>query len=340
MKKSKMNIKITLAVIITGVITVFINIFTTSISYAQADFGLVAFPARQEIVVEPGEKKTIAVAFYNQTLFPANGNLGVVDFIVKDSEGNPFFIENQKTPSSFSAASWLKLPYQKMTVPSRDKVIVYITVNVPKDASPGGHYTAVYFEGTPQVPSASSEKEGSAVIAPRISALLYFRVRGNIQEKATISKFFAKSFQEYGPINVDISVLNQGNIHISPKGTIQIVDIFGQVVDQQKLQTKNIFPGIIADYKHELGKKWLLGRYKVVFKAGYGAGGALTAEKYVYVLPYRIIVISALFLFILLYLLRRFYQETIARQKVLEQKIAKETKMIEELKKQLENKNK
>ncbi len=326
-----------LILIITILILLLFNTLPfVKVTFAQEDFGIVVFPARQEIDVKPGEEKTIAISFANQTLFPITGVLGKSDFIVKDDENTPFFLEEGELSSKYSAANWIELPYKNIAVPPYDKTIVYMKVRVPQDASPGGHYAAVYLEGTPSTPQASSEKEGTAVVAPRTAALLYFKVAGDIKEKAIVSKFVAPNFLEYGPIPVKTAILNQGDIHITPKGTIELYNMFGKLVDQTKLQEKNVFPETLTKYKNELGKKWLIGRYTIVLKASYGSKGqGLKAKRTVYVFPYRVAAVIGLGLFIIGYLLHHFYQVSIARQKLLEAKLEEEKKAIEQLKEQL-----
>lgn len=313
-------------------------ILSTQNAFAQQqnDFGIVVFPARQQIDVQPGEEKTIGISFMNQTLFPATGILGKADFIVKGDDNIPIFLEQGKLSGRYSAAEWIELPYKNMAIPAYDKTIVYIKVKVPKNAAPGGHYAAVFFEGTPSTPQGKFEKEGTAVTAPRVAALLYFRVAGNIKEEAIVSKFLAPNFLEYGPIKVETSILNKGDIHITPKGTIELYDMFGRLVDQSKLQEKNIFPAALTKYENELGKKWMFGKYTIVLKAGYGTKGkGLKAKRSIIVIPYRAVAIVLLGIIILGYILHHFYSISIARQKLLEEKLEEEKAAIEELKKKL-----
>ncbi len=326
-------------IIIAGVIlaALFASLFNTrAFAQQQGDFGIVVFPARQEIDVQPGEEKTIGISFVNQTLFPITGILGKADFIVKGEDNTPIFLEEENLSSKFSAASWIELPYKNMAIPPYDRTIVYIKVRVPKNASPGGHYAAVFFEGTPTTPEGQFQKEGTAVIAPRAAALLYFKVAGEVKEKAIVSKFFAPSFLEYGPVKIQTAILNQGDIHITPKGTIQMYDIFGNLVDQAKLAEKNIFPEALTKYENELGKKLMLGKYTLVLQAGYGTKGqGLKAKRTVIIFPYRLAAIIALGVFIFGYLIYHFYKASIVRQRILEQKLEEERKAIESLKEQL-----
>ena len=337
MKKKKKQIKslrFVFLFLILFSILIFLLSPTSSFAQQQNDFGIVVFPARQEIDVKPGEEKTIGVSFVNQTLFPITGILKKTDFIVKDDENTPFFIEDTIPSNKYSASSWINLPSKNIAIPAYDKTIIYFKLKVPKNASPGGHYAAIFIEGTPSTPKASSDKEGTAVIAPRAGALLYIKVAGKIKEKAIISKFIAPNFSEYGPIKVETSILNQGNIHITPKGKIELYDIFGKLVDEDKLKEKNIFPETLTKYENKLGKKWMFGRYKLILTASYGTKGqGLKAQRTIYVFPYRLIAVIVLSLFIIFYLIYHFYSLTIKRQKLLEEKLEEEKKKIERLKK-------
>lgn len=333
------KIKVLISAVLTLALLISHFIQNSVSAQQQNDFGIVVFPARQQIDVQPGEEKTIAISFMNQTLFPATGILGKADFIVKGDDNTPIFLEEGKLSGRYSAAEWIELPYKNMAIPAYDKTIVYIKIKIPENASPGGHYAAVFFEGTPSTPQATSEKEGTAVTAPRVAALLYFRVAGNIKEEAIVSKFLAPNFLEYGPIKVETSVLNKGDIHITPKGTIELYDMFGKLVDQSKLEEKNIFPGALTKYENDLGKKWMFGKYTIALKAGYGdKGKGLQAKRTIIVFPYRAVAVVLLAFGIFGYLIYHFYSVSIGRQKLLEAKLEEERKAIEELKQKLSQK--
>jgi hypothetical protein len=305
-------------------------------SFAQEVYDIVAYPARQQIEVAPGEKKRLAVTFLNRTLFPKSGILGTADFVVKGKDNTPTFFDQPIKDNRFTASSWISLPYYEATIPADSKIIVYFDVSVPSDALPGGHYAAIYFEGTPLGGRPSSTNEGVAITAPRTMALLYFKIKGEVKEEASITKFFAPQFLEYGPIKVEAEILNSGFVHLSPILELKLYNQFNQLIETKKIKEKNIFPQAIATFEEELGKKWMLGQYKIELTGNYGtSGGKLYDRLTVLVFPWKVALIITLTLIIIILLIRHLYQGMIVKERELEEELQKEREELEKLKKEL-----
>lgn len=114
---------------------------------AQAILPMTVGPARQQIVVNPGEQASFSVRFYNDSDTPLSGTVKIADFVVQDNDGSPRIIDDAAQASpKFAASSWVTLPYDRMTIPAQDKVAVQASFVVPQDAHPGGRYIAMYFE--------------------------------------------------------------------------------------------------------------------------------------------------------------------------------------------------
>lgn len=311
---------------------------------AQSEIPLTLANARNEVALDPGESYRFAMKLYNRGENPILGNLKLVDFIVTDNKGTPSFLEgdNSLLSNKYSAASWMSLPFQTMAIPPNDKVSFDVTVNVPFDAKPGGHYAAVIFEATsnftPQ--EASTNQEAGSAITPRIAGLFYIRVNGKVTEKALITKLTVPPFSEYGPVAASAEITNSGDTHIQPKGFLTVFDWFGRVVTQSKLDEVNIFPEVARIYENKVGEHLMVGRYKLAFSATYGEKGTLLEGfTYFWVIPWRMIVIIALSLAILILLLKNWKRNTFLHQKQMEKKLAEEEKELENLKEELKNRS-
>jgi len=313
-------------------------IFNLGKVVGQTTLPLIVAPARQQLDIAPGEKSAVVIKFYNSSDLPVSGILKAADFLVTDKEGTPVIVDNplQSNPK-YSAGSWFDLPYDRMTIAPDDKVTIQASINIPIDAHPGGRYVAIYFEPAGNIPEpVGANEEAGTAVGTRIAGLVYLKVAGAISEKALVSRFFAPSFFEYGPVKVETEILNRGDYHITPRGVISLINMFGGVVDQQKLNEANIFPDASRSFTNELGKKWLMGRYKVSFLASYGeTGQALTSELYVWVFPWRVTTVTLLALIIIILLIKSAYKNLVVKETVLEEEIEKEKKEIERLKQQL-----
>lgn len=326
----------------TLLITIIIySLFTIHYStvFAQNVLPLIVYPARQFLELSPGEKTAVTVNFVNQSDQPISGFVKIVDFIVRDNQGTPEFIENtEAAPEKYAAASWFKSEYDRVTLPSNEKVSIQAQITVPANANPGGKYVAFYFQtqGPQFNPQDTLKYEAGTGISPRLASLIYIKVKGDIKENAFVTRFQANSFQEYGPIEVETEILNRGDYHITPKGAVSLTNPFGKLVDQQMLKEQNIFPDTSRFFKNNLGKKWLIGRYRLDLNATYGEGGkALTATLFVWVFPWKIALIIVLSLIIVILLVRHLYQSTLVKEATLEEEIRKEKEEIEKLKEQL-----
>lgn len=319
-----------------------ITVIFTAETAAQAILPLTVAPARQEITVDPGEQTAVNVRFYNTSDSPISGIVKVADFIVDDNQGSPRIIENvSQAPPRFAASNWLTLPYDKITIAGNDKVSLQAKIKVPDNATAGGRYIAVYFEPSGTIPQAvGAQKEAGTGIISRIASLVYLTVSGPVTENAIVSRFFTKSFWEYGPIEVQTEILNRSDLHIRPKGVISLTNAFGGLVDQQKLKEQNIFPDISRSYKNNLGKKWLIGRYRIDLSASYGKQGkALTSAIYVWVFPWKMALIIVLTLIIIFLLGKSLYQKIALKEAKLEEELEKEKSEIEKLKEELRRRN-
>ncbi|MCS6956305.1 MAG: hypothetical protein NZM02_00455 [Patescibacteria group bacterium] len=310
---------------------------------AQAVIPLVVMPSRQEIEVSPGEKKYLTINFYNQSSEPISGFFKVADFIVQDKDGTPRLIENtEEAPARFSASSWFKLMYDRATLPANNKVSLQAEINIPLSVRPGGKYAAIFFEYSPKNINNKSEQNYQAGLgtSSRIASLVYIKVKGPITEKALISRFFAPKFQEYGPIKIETQILNRGDYHITPKGIITLKNLLNKEVDKSNLKEKNIFPDMVRNYENELGKKWMIGKYKANIIASYGnSGQTLEAVIDIWVFPWKIALVIILTLIILILLISNLYKNFVKKELDLEEELKKEKEEIEKLKSQLRKKD-
>lgn len=318
-------------VILTGVLMFAGYLYPT---HAQNAIPLTVGPARQQISLNPGEEAQFAVKFYNQSEVPLSGFMKVNDFVVEDDKGTPRIIEDTTQASpKFSASTWVTLPFDRMTIAANDRTVVQATIRVPHDARPGGRYVALYFEPTSAVAQPISEAGTS--IVPRIASLLYVRVQGPISENAYISRLFAQSFSEYGPINVTAQIANKGDYHIRPRGTYTLSNFLG-TVEQVNLKESNIFPDAVRTFSTSVGSKWMIGKYTVNLAVTYGEK-LLNTEKTitVWVFPWRAALVVLLSVVILYLIVTSIYKSFILRESSLEEQLADERKEIEKLKEEL-----
>lgn len=307
--------------------------FVLGTARAQARIPLVVAPARQTVALDAGTSEMLQIKFFNESTTAISGNLKVVDFIVTGSNGAPILLEEEPN-------DWIKLPYDKASIPSGDVLKVNFKVEVPSSAASGGRYAAIIFETVGQFETdTSSNTESASAVSSRIVGLVSVRVNGPIVESAFIDVFKTPKFMEFGKIPVNFEILNKGGYHINPKGQITLTNWMGKEVERVTIDDKNIFPDASRIYDAKLGQTWMFGKYSVGLTASYGEQGkTLTASNFVWIIPVTAIVIiifSILIIILIAYLISR---KVKAKQEVLEQKLEEEISDLEAIKNKFKDK--
>jgi len=312
-------------------------LFSYSEVNAQESLPLVVAPARQQTALDAGGKESLIIKFFNESNVPISGIIKAVDFIVQGNDGKPILLENFNVPvtSRYSASTWIKLPYERATIPPGTVLKVQFDVSVPKDALPGGRYVAIYFEqtGYDLGTTITTLQQGESSVSPRIVGLLNIKVNGPISEKSSVLKFTAPLFSEFGPITTTTEIYNSGNYHITPEGKISLFDFLGRKINEVSLEKKNIFPESSRIFETAIGSKLLFGKFKLTLLASYGeANQVLSAATYIWVFPVRLILAIVLGISIIVLLIVTIWKLLKGRQKKLETVLEKEISEIEELK--------
>lgn len=240
--------------------------------------------------LNPGQNAEGVLKVFNNTDQDLTFTANVRDFIVEDTIGTPQFLPTNTLSDKYSAAAWIGVTPSTFTVKPHQKQDLNYYIQVPITARPGGHYAAVTYS-----PSTNTGIKGTgASVNTQAGSLFYITINGPINEQASITKFFANPFQEYGPVNILTQLKNLGDLHIAPQGSITVTGLLFNKT--QNLDGHNIFPEAARDYTNAFGQTWMIGRYKAVFLASYGVNNnlPLTATVYFWVFPWRLTIIIVL----------------------------------------------
>src|SRR3990170_5410776 len=195
------------------------------ISAPVYNFGIDPGGTAQDII------KVKNVSDSTQTFYPE-----VFDFKPIGETGAPQFILNKESENyTYSLASWIKVSKEAMTLKPNESTAINFTISVPKGAEPGGRYAGILFGTSPPQTSGTQ-----IAISNKVGAFILVRVSGDEKELATLKEFStAKNFYEYPPVDLVVRVENKGNVHVAPKGNIEIKDIFGRKVAVLPVNEKN-----------------------------------------------------------------------------------------------------
>ncbi|CAN5380870.1 hypothetical protein BH10PAT3_BH10PAT3_8040 [soil metagenome] len=273
------------------------------------------------ISADPGQ--TVKTQIFIRDI--SSGNLivngQVNNFVSGGEDGTPKIILDKKDDANnaYSLVEWVA-PLPSLLLIPREIKSMTATINVPKDASPGGHYGVIRFTSTPP-----SVEGGSGVsLAASIGVLVLLTVSGKVTEGLSVQELSVShngkkgSFFESGPLEFLEKFKNTGNVHVQPVGQVTITDMFGKkfAAVNVNLPPGNILPQSVRQFKQPLdkaviGNKRLFGRYTAKLTVTYGTNKKqVSTETSFWVIPYRLVaaIIAVLIgaFFVLRFLIKRY----------------------------------
>lgn len=315
-------------------------VFVSTPLYAEQGLSITIAPPLFQINLQPGETWSSGITVINNNMYDLTLYAEPTSFEPSGESGRPVFLS---TPSgdteeaentAHTLASWITVPEQGITIEREKTYVLPLTIRVPKDAAPGGHYAAVLIGN--RAPQGSSVEGGSVNVTSSVASLIFLSVAGDVIEKGRIRDFVTeKSVYETPEANLSLRFENQGNVHLLPKGNIVIYNMFGKVrgtipVNHQK-DYGNVLPESTRKFsftwKSDAGI-WDIGRYRAEATIGYGKDQqqSALATTYFYVLPIvpliEVLGGALIFIFFVGWVLRVYIRKAIAIEKELLQATA------------------
>ena len=264
---------------------------------AQEKLSLTVKPSLIEEKVDPGQviQKEVTVTNFStavQKLYLSSKNITDVA-----GNGTPIFAkEGEATP--YDVSSWVTFNTTSVALSPGESKIIPITIIVPKEIGPGGHYGGVFFSENP--PDVTQSGTG---VGYQVGVLLNLRVSGVVDEQIAVREFRTSNLV-YGKDNVEFAakVENTGNILVRPRGPIDIINMFGRKVDTLRMNdaAAAVFPkGIRVFTLGWESKDVHFGRYTARLVLSFGDTAIQNTTPSVtsfWVLPSNIIIPAAIFL--------------------------------------------
>jgi hypothetical protein len=261
----------------------------------------------------------------------SSGNLIVTgtvnNFVSGGEDGTPKILLDKNADSDpYSLVNWVA-PLPSLLLIPREIKSMTATINVPKDAAPGGHYGVIRFTSTPP----SLDGTSGVSLAASIGVLVLLTVSGKVTESLNVQELSVDrngkkgSFFESGPLEFIEKFKNTGNVHVQPVGQVSITDMFGKKFASVNvnLPPGNILPQSTRAFKQPLdksviGNKRLFGRYKATLKVTYGTDKkVLTSTIVFWVIPYKLVAVVIVLIigifFLLRFLIKRYNRRILAQ---------------------------
>ena len=277
--------------------------------------------------LSPGDVWASAIRVVNTNTSNLPVIASVTGFAPSDDAGHGTFVKiSDLTNDADALANWIIVSPSAAVVPSGGATDIPFSVAVPKDASPGGHYAAILV-GTQ--PEGSSGASGSHIgISSFISALIFVRVAGNVQESGNIEEFSTdKNLYKDPNVGFAFRFVNTGNVHVRPVGEIQIYNAFGREVGSVPINEGGGLGYVLPSSTRKFDATWQgssnlwdIGEYTAVLTLAYGANGSKSVSQTLtfWVLPWDRLLEDALGLLLIvgafIFFLRRSIRKMLARE--------------------------
>ena len=271
-------------------------------------------PPLIELKADPGKTVVAKIKLTNISSGELLMKTQLNDFGAKNESGEPNIIFDESDASLSSLHNWIASP-TPFKLASKETKTLEFPITVPMDAEPGGHYAVIRFTGN----SPELEESGVALSAS-VGSLVLLQVSGDVQEKASMKEFYSATprfeksgFFENGPISFVERINNEGNVHIKPTGTVEIINMFGQKTaslrvngdpSDSKNTPKSVLPESIRRFEQTLDNYWMFGKYDAKLTLSYGQGKTLSATSTFWVIPYKLIILTIVALVGLFFLAR------------------------------------
>ncbi len=245
-------------------------------------------PALIQEKVDPGQNYNSYIKVTNLSLNDQIYYLSTDNITGLSSEGQPVFAKLTGQAIEGGMDSWIKLPDGPITVKSGETLDVPFALNIPTNASPGGHFGAIFVSTKPDTP-----KETGTAVGFVVGTLLNLRISGDIVEDTQIREFrIDKTIYNNPNANFYVRVENLGNTLSRPVGFVEITDMFGKKIGTVPInnQGNGIFPKQIREFAgYWQGEGFKFGRFTATLSLVYGDEGkkTITSVQTFWVLPIK-----------------------------------------------------
>ncbi|GIW65659.1 MAG: hypothetical protein KatS3mg094_178 [Candidatus Parcubacteria bacterium] len=252
-------------------------------------FALTVGPAKLEFITDPGQTLEFSLFVRNDSDYDNKYQIIVEGFTEEGGERK--YIENPPE------VTWVETPKDIFLKAKEDKNVP-IKINVPKDAPPGGHFLVLWVSTKPE--------GGQVAIVSRVGSLVFINVSGNAIYKAYISELKAPKFAWNFPVKFSYVIKNEGNTYITPKGDIEIKNIFGRLIADLPINPRElqVLPNTSKNFEQEWKANFALGIYKAIFNLEYANSRDSLTHWLIFIDLKALIIILLILIFAIFFLPR------------------------------------
>ena len=199
----------------------------TRFARASGDFEI--SPMLQEVAITNGEiKKEVNITLTNTTHHQVFLTLSAVDFQGLDASGGVAFLgSDQSLGREYTLAPWIHLETDSLVLNPGEERAVDVTIENRDDLSPGGHYGAVLFRNAPQDDVTNIPH---VALSQVFTSLFFVKKEGGEKPALDLTQWTRESHWFSVLKEEHIQFTNSGNVHVVPRGEIEIRDFLWRLV--------------------------------------------------------------------------------------------------------------
>lgn len=222
-------------------------------------------PGKIDLLLDPGEKAAQKVTVTNRFGKDQEFKVEVEDFSGSfDTDETVRLFGAEKGP--YSMKDYIKPEVYEFSLRHGEKITLPVEIEIPEDSQPGGLYASVLVSTVPD--DAIDEDSAQAKVISRLGALFFVRVAGDTTESGHLQDFKVKEaekgFYEKGPITFEIFFKNEGNVHLTPSGNMEIRNMLGRRVGEHAIESFFAMPNALRKLNIDWEGGFLMGRYTAV----------------------------------------------------------------------------
>lgn len=264
-------------------------------------------PGKQELWLEPGETTIKEITIANRLGREMSFQVEIEDFTgSRDPAETIVLLGTEKGP--YSLRDYLKPELSEFTLTHGQRIILPIEISIPEDAEPGGRYGTVIVATSPPKIEEGEVKEPRPTVAviSRLANLFFVRVKGEVIENGFLKEFKSeRKFYEKGPISFQLLFENNGNVHLTPYGTIEIFNLVGNKVGELEINPYFAMPDSLRLREVQWDKTWLFGRYLALASVNRGYQDIIDQKSIEFwVIPWKIVLAGLVGLFLIIWFFR------------------------------------
>ncbi len=182
-------------------------------------------PMFQEVRIADESETVLEVSVTNTTAAAVPFRVAVYDFGNLDQSGGVAFLgASQNLSNDYTLAPWIRLDREVFTLASGESITIQATLLNTPDLAPGGHYGALVFQSTTD----EEVRTNGIAIQQMIASLVFVNKIGGSRPEM-ILEGSQENKNWFQMIGLTLDFRNTGNVHVTPRGYVELVDPFGSL---------------------------------------------------------------------------------------------------------------